>query len=73
MQTVINFIKRFCFDLYHAVLFWAQGYDIHLRSTKTPSQRVLAWCGIVTLFLLGFGVFVYFFWKFLDSLEVPTV
>lgn len=69
----MNFFRRFFFDLFHAVLFWAQGFDIQLRATKTPAQRILAWCGVIILFLLGFSIFVYFFWRFLDSLEVPTI
>ena len=73
MQTVMNFFRRFFSDLYHAILFWAEEYDIQLRSTKTPTQRILIWCGIIGLVLIGFGIFVYFFWKFLDSFEVPTV
>ena len=73
MQTVMNFLRRFFFDLFHAILFWAEGFDIELRATKTPMQRVLTWCGVIILALLGCGGFDYFFWKFLDSFEVPTI
>ena len=73
MQTVMNFFRRFFFDLFHAVLFWAQGFDIELRTTKTPLQRILIWCGVIILALIAFGIFVYLVWRFLDSLEVPTI
>ncbi|CAN5178060.1 hypothetical protein BH09PAT2_BH09PAT2_00100 [soil metagenome] len=73
METVISFFKRFFSDLYHAVLFWAQGYDLQLRGTKTPTQRILIWSGIIILALIGFSIFVFLVWKLLDSFEVPTI
>ena len=73
MDTVIRFIKRFTFDLFHAVLFAAQEYDIKLQSEKTQLERFITWIIIGIIAIAAFLFIIWGVWKFLDSIEIKGI
>jgi hypothetical protein len=73
METVINFCKRFTFDLSHAVWYSAIEYDTELQRTKTTTQRVFIWLAVLILTLLFITALVYGVWRLLDSIEIKGI
>lgn len=73
MWTVFNFLKRFLYDLTHAVYFAAIEYDEKLKMTKTQSQRVTIWI-IISIFT---GILLYALlhgiWYFIDTLDTSKI
>ncbi|KKQ38932.1 MAG: hypothetical protein US54_C0001G0057 [Candidatus Roizmanbacteria bacterium GW2011_GWA2_37_7] len=73
MWTVIDWLKRFFSDLYHATIFAAIEYDEHLQMTKTTTQRFLIWVVIgVVLLTIAIGL-LYLIWYFLDAIQVSEL
>lgn len=73
MFTVINFLKRFAYDLFHAVFFAAIEYDDRLKMTKTTQERVFIWLGIGIVTAIGIYALLYGFWYFLDSIDTSQI
>lgn len=52
MWKIIDKIGLFLSNVFNAIKFAAFDYDVVLRRTKTPKQRLLIWIIIITVVLL---------------------
>ncbi|MBP9691019.1 hypothetical protein KBD81_02970 [Candidatus Woesebacteria bacterium] len=73
MITAINLIKRFLFDLTHALYFAALDLDEELQRTKTNGQRVTIWIGIFILIAILIYAALYGIWYLLDSTDTSGI
>jgi len=73
MQTAINFIKRFSFDLGRSIYFAALSYDEKLQNTRTTSQRIFIWAVIAVAVIILAIIAVYFIWFLLDAFDVSKL
>jgi|GEM_PF-5675360 len=48
MWTAFDFLKRFLYDLYRAIIFATVEFDENLQMTKTTTQRMIIW-GIISI------------------------
>jgi len=73
MWTAFDFLKRFLYDLYRAIIFAAIEFDENLQMTKTTSQRMLIWGVIgIILVLIAYGL-LYVIWYILDAIQVSPL
>ncbi len=73
MITAINFIKRFLFDLTHALYFAGLDLDEELQRTKTNGQRFMIWAGIFILAGILIYAALYGIWYLLDSTDTSAI
>ena len=72
MWTVFDLLKRFLSDLYRATIFAALAYDEQLQMTKTTTQRLLIWFGILGIIGIIALLLLYGIWYVLDAFDVTT-
>ncbi|MCX7996212.1 MAG: hypothetical protein N2691_00430 [Patescibacteria group bacterium] len=72
LQFLAQLAKRFFVDLGYAVYFWVMEYDDKLRSTKTPTQRILIWAGIVVGVLAGAALILNGAYHLISNLNIGT-
>ena len=68
METVINFIKSFLRRLWILGYNEALIYDDNLKQTRTLTQRIIIWLGIVSLVIAVLAVYYFFFRHLVSSL-----
>lgn len=73
MWTVFNFLKRFVFDLFHAIFFAAIEYDDKLKMTKTQGQRMTIWVIIFIISAILLYGLLHGIWYFLDTLDTSKI
>ena len=73
MWTAFDFLKRFLYDLYRAIIFATVEFDENLQMTKTTTQRMIIW-GIISIVLLLIACgLLYATWYFLDAIKVSKL
>lgn len=64
LTAIVNFIKNFTVDLYHALYFKAIEYDDYLKATKTTKVRIITWVcifgGVLLFLIILLNIFYYF-------------
>lgn len=73
MWTVFDFLKRFLYDLYHAIFFAAVEYDDKLKMTKTQGQRLTIWAIILLVALIALYALLHGIWYFIDTLDTSRI
>jgi CHASE2 domain-containing sensor protein len=73
MWTVFEFLKRFTYDLFRAILFQAASYDEELQRTKTTKERMMIWAVIIAVTLIASYGLLYAAWYFIDTLDTSKI
>lgn len=73
MWQILDFFKRFFYDLSHALFFAILDYNDRLKATKTLGEIILIWTFIIIISLAFIYFILFGFWSFLDNIDTSGI